>query len=179
MYVRTHDGLRQEMMLSGSFSGTLGNSLPVGIQKLLDEVRKHPQDYRKLLLTIIFDPLPGYSSRMALTDALTPLKLSSTEAADAAVEVSSPPRLKQIIRELEPSRAGLQKRDAGFQRLIDAELKLRYEMMQTAGGIRPQKAFEPFLLKASLLGSMADLSLYWLGSDFAQKCYLPSSPNGS
>ena len=170
MYVSTDKGFGQETMFYGTFAGTLGtNSYPVGIQKLLDLVRKRPQDYRKLLLTIIFDPLPGYSSRMALTEALKPLRLSNTEAVDAAGALLSFSRLGQIVRELEPVRLDLQKRDVGFQRLIDAELKLRYEMMKTAGGIRPQKAYEPFLLEASLLGPMKDLSLYKLGLDFAQK----------
>ena len=157
-------------MLHGSFAGTLGaNPLPAEIQKLLNEVRKRPQDYRALLLTIIFDPVPGYSSRIALSDALKPLRLPSADAADAAAALMSPPRLKQFVLELEPIRTDLQKRDARFQRLIDAELKLRYEMSKTAGGIRPQKAYEPFLLKASLVRPWADLSLYHLGLDFAKK----------
>jgi hypothetical protein len=170
MYVRTHAGSGQEPMLYGSFVGTLGiNSLPAGIQKLLDEVRKHPQDYKPLLLTIIFDPLPGHSSRKALLDVLKRLNLGTTDAADAAAVLLSSPRLKQIVWELEPIRADLQKRDARFQQLIDAELKLRYEMMETAGGIRPQKHFEPFLLQASLISPIADLSFHALGLDFAKK----------
>jgi hypothetical protein len=153
-----------------SFVGTLGtNSLPTGIQKLLDEVRKRPQDYKPLLLTIIFDPVPGYSSRMALSDVLKRLNLGTADEADAEAVLLSYPRLKQIVWELEPIRADLQKRDARFQQLIDAELKLRYEMMETARGIRPQKRFEPFLLKASLIRREADLPPYWLGLDFAKK----------
>ena len=170
MYVRTHAGSKQEPMLYGSFVGTLGiNSLPAGIQKLLDEVRKCPQDYKPLLLTIIFDPLPGRSSRVALSDVLKRLNLATTDAADAAAVLLSHPRLKQIVWELEPIRADLQKRDAHFQHLIDAELKLGYEMMETARGIRPQKHFEPFLLQASLLSPVADVTLHGLGLDFAKK----------
>jgi hypothetical protein len=46
--------------LNGSFAGTLGtNSLPVEIQKLLDAVRKNPENYRSLLLATIFDPRSG------------------------------------------------------------------------------------------------------------------------
>jgi len=157
----------QEPMFYGSFAGTLGtNSLPAEIQKLLDEVRNRPQDYKPLLLTIIFDPVPGYSSRVALSDVLKRLNLGT---ADAVAVLLSYPRLKQIVWELEPIRADLQKRDARFQQLVDAELKLRYEMMGTAGGIRPQKRFEPFLLEASLISPVADLPLYWLGLDFANK----------
>jgi hypothetical protein len=36
-------------------------------------------------------------------------------------------------------------------------------------GRKPQKAYEPFLLEASLIVPRADLSLYRLGLDFAQK----------
>jgi hypothetical protein len=60
----------QEPMPYSSFAGNLGsNSHPAEIQRLLDEVRKRPQDYKALLLTIIFDPFPGYSSRLALKEA--------------------------------------------------------------------------------------------------------------
>jgi hypothetical protein len=158
---------RQEPMLYGSFAGTLGtNALPAELQKLLDEVRKRPQNYKPLLLTLIFDPVPGYSSRMALSDALKRLNLYT---ADAAAVISSRRRLKQIVSELEPVRADLRKRDAQFQQLIDAELIRRYEMMETARGIRPQKRLEPFVLEASLLSPVADLSLYSLGLDFAER----------
>jgi hypothetical protein len=158
---------RQEPMLYGSFAGTLGtNSRPAELEKLLDEVRKGPQNYKPLLLTVIFDPVPGYSSRMALSDALKRLNLYT---ADAEAVISSYRRLKQIVWELEPIRSELRRRDAHFRQLIDAELKLRYEMMETARGIRPQKRLEPFLLEASLLSPVADLSLYSLGLDFAKK----------
>jgi hypothetical protein len=160
----------QEPMPYGSFAGTLGtNSHPAEIQKLLDEVRKRPQDYKALLLTIIFDPFPGYSSRLALSDVLNRMNLYT---ADAAAVLLSRPRLRQIVRALEPIRAELQKRDAHFQQLIDAELKLRYEMMETARGIRPQKRLEPFLVKAlSISSPLADLAFYWLGLDFAKKMF--------
>ena len=151
----------------GSFAGTLGtNSLPNEIEKLLDEVRKNPQNYRPLLLTIIFDPHSGYSSRMALSNALTRLNLGTP---DAEAVLLSRPRLKHIVWQLEPIRADLQKRDARFQQLIDTELKLQSEMLKAAGGIRPQKALERFLLEASRLYPEADLALYWLGLDFAKK----------
>ena len=153
--------------LHGAFAGTLGtNSLPVEIQKVLDAVRKNPENYRPLLLTTIFDPDSGYSTRMALSGVLQRLNLHT---ADAEAVLLSPRRLKEIVWQLEPIRAELQKRDARFQQLVDKELKLRYEMLKTAGGIRPQKALEPFLLEASRLYPEADLALYWLGLDFAKK----------
>jgi hypothetical protein len=174
MYLTTRERLGLRPMRYGSVAETLGtNSLPVEIQKLVDAVRNRPQDYKSLLLTIIFDPLPGYSSRLALSNVLKRLNLGT---ADAEAVLLSRPRLKQIVWELEPIRADLQKRDAHLQQLIDAELRLRYEMMETAGGIRPQKRFEPFLLEASLLSPLADLAFYWLGLDFAKKM-LPAKLN--
>jgi hypothetical protein len=153
--------------LHGSFAGTLGtNSLPNEIEKLLDEVRKNPQNYRPLLLTIIFDPHSGYSSRMALSNALTRLNLGTP---DAQAVLLSRPRLKQIVWQLDPIRANLQKRDARFQQLIDTELKLQSEMLKALGGIRPQRALEPFLLEAARISPAADLAFYWLGLDFAKK----------
>ena len=120
--VRSLDGHRagrsQQRLsgLHGSFAETLGtNSLPVEIQKLLDEVRKNPQNYRPLLLTIIFDPHSGYSSRMALSNALTRLNLGTP---DAEAVLLSRPRLKHIVWQLDPIRADLQKRDARFQQLV-------------------------------------------------------------
>ena len=161
---RIHQGLGG---IHGSVAGTSGtSSLPAEIEKLLGEVRKNPENYRPLLLTTIFDSVPGYSSRTALLEGLKWLNL---ETPDAVAVLSSPPRLRHIVWQLEPIRAKLQKRDARFQQLIDIELKLRYEMMKTAGGIRPQKALEPFLLEASRLYPEADLALYWLGLDFAKK----------
>jgi hypothetical protein len=153
--------------LHGSFAGTLGtNSLPNEIEKLLDEVRKNPQNYRPLLLTIIFDPHSGYSSRMALSNALTRLNLGTP---DAQAVLLSRPRLKQIVWQLDPIRANLQKRDARFQQLIDTELKLQSEMLKAFGGIRPQRAHEPFLREAARISPAADLAFYWLGLDFAKK----------
>lgn len=71
---------RQEPMLYGSFVGTLGtNSLPA---ELLAEVRQRPQDYKALLLTIIFDPLPSYSSRWALSDVFKRLSLHTVDVVD-------------------------------------------------------------------------------------------------
>lgn len=171
--VRSLDGHRagrsQQRLsgLHGSFAETLGtNSLPVEIQKLLDEVRKNPQNYRPLLLTITFDPHSGYSSRMALSNALTRLNLGTP---DAEAVLLSRPRLKQIVWQLDPIRANLQKRDARFQQLIDTELKLQSEMLKAFGGIRPQRALEPFLLEAARISPAADLAFYWLGLDFAKK----------
>ena len=171
--VRSLDGHRagrsQQRLsgLHGSFAETLGtNSLPVEIQKLLDEVRKNPQNYRPLLLTITFDPHSGYSSRMALSNALTRLNLGTP---DAEAVLLSRPRLKQIVWQLDPIRANLQKRDARFQQLIDTELKLQSEMLKAFGGIRPQRALEPFLLEAARNSPAADLAFYWLGLDFAKK----------
>jgi hypothetical protein len=153
--------------LNGSLAGTLGtNSLPNEIQKLLDEVRRNPEGYRPLLLTIIFDPLSGYSTRMALSGVLQRLNLHT---ADAEAVLLSPRRLKEIVWQLDPIRADLQKRDARFQRLIDTELKLQSEMLKASGGTRPQKALEPFLLEASRISPAGDLALYWFGLDFAKK----------
>ena len=171
MYVSTIKRfLRQETKLSGL--GT--NSLPAGIQKFLDEVRRRPQDFKPLLLAIIFDPVPGYFRSRALVDALVKLNLSTQDEAQALV---SDIRLKQVVGKLRDIGEDLRKRDVGFQRLIDAELTLRSEMMKTAGAIRPQKAVEPFLLKASVVSPWAeDLPLNVLGSNFAQQM-LPANLN--
>ena len=103
---------------------------------------------------------------MALSNALTRLNLGTPDAEEVLL---SRPRLKHIVWQLDPIRADLQKRDARFQQLIDTELKLQSEMLKASGGIRPQKALEPFLLEASRMSSAADLALYWLGLDFAKK----------
>ena len=103
---------------------------------------------------------------MALSGVLQRL---NPHTPDAEAVLLSPRRLKEIMWRQEPIRAELQKRDTRFQQLIDPELKLRYEMMSTSGGISPQKALEPFLLEASRISSGAELALYWLGLEFANK----------
>ena len=42
-------------------------------------------------------------------------------------------------------------------------------MLKAFGGIRPQRALEPFLLEAARISPAADLAFYWLGLDFAKK----------
>lgn len=65
MYLRTSEGLGQVPMRYGPFAGTLGETpLPPKIQKFLARVKKNPQNYEALLLTITFHEEPWSSDHL-------------------------------------------------------------------------------------------------------------------
>ena len=65
MYLWTRDGLAQIPTLYGPLAGTLGEPpLPPKIQNFLDRVKKNPQDYEALLLTVTFHVEPFLSDQL-------------------------------------------------------------------------------------------------------------------
>ena len=65
MYLRTSEGLGQVPMRYTPFAGTLGEPpLPPKIQKFLARVKKNPQNYEALLLTISFHEEPWSSDHL-------------------------------------------------------------------------------------------------------------------
>ena len=73
MYLWTRDGLAQIPTLYGPLAGTLGEPpLPPKIQNFLDRVKKNPQDYEALLLTVTFhvEPFPSDQLRKVLVASM-------------------------------------------------------------------------------------------------------------
>jgi hypothetical protein len=73
MYLWTRDGLAQIPTLYGPLAGTLGEPpLPPKIQNFLDRVKRNPQDYEALLLTVTFhvEPFPSDQLRKVLVASL-------------------------------------------------------------------------------------------------------------
>lgn len=73
MYLWTRDGLAQIPTLYGPLAGTLGEPpLPPKIQSFLDRVKRNPQDYEALLLTVTFhvEPFPSDQLRKVLVASL-------------------------------------------------------------------------------------------------------------
>ena len=65
MYLWTRDGLAQIPTLYGPLAGTLGEPpLPPKIQNFLDRVKRNPQDYEALLLTVTFHVEPFLSDQL-------------------------------------------------------------------------------------------------------------------
>jgi hypothetical protein len=134
MYLSTYSGLGQAPRLHGSFAENTGVSSPLS-KKFLDQVRKRPQDFKKLLLTVTFHPAPVDSKianrnqppfvDMILMDGIQPVAL---------------------LNPLRRIRDELQKRDSRYKQQIEAELQLRNEMIKITGALGPQK-LRPFLVE--------------------------------
>jgi hypothetical protein len=167
MYVSTYGGRRQVPMLHGSFAGTLGESpFPPEIQEFLNEVRKRPQDFKKLLLTVTFHPDPMLSQIKITIGKSQPSYLQDTQL----IYNLEPPGI--FLDELRRIRDKFRTQDTGFKRQIEAELQLRNEMIRTAGDsatrLLLQKKLQPMLIEASLTEDFS-LVLCRLGLSSAQK----------
>jgi hypothetical protein len=158
------EGLQQIPVRESTFAGTLGdNVLPGGIQEFLNELRNHPKDLKRLLLTVTFHPSPQNTwltfgpRKQAIFDLLLMNNLNAPGP---------------FFDELRRISADLQKKDAGFRQQIDAELRLRNVMIKTAGkaGIDRDK-MKPFLLEP--LFTPNDFELPPLALNFAQKMLPP------
>jgi hypothetical protein len=137
--------------------------LPGGIREFLNELRNHPKDLKRLLLTVMFHPSPQNTwltfgpRKQVIFDLLLMNNLD-------------PPG--PFFDELRRISADLQKKDAGFKRQIDAELRLRNAMFKAAGkvGINRDK-MKPLLLAP--LFEPFDFLLPPLASEFAKKMLPP------
>lgn len=141
MYLRTSEGLGQVPMRYNPFAGTLGEPpLPPTIQKFLARVKKNPQNYEALLLTIIFHEEPFINDQLRRAflasfenDAKDPLE----EAKAIQKEVAH--ALKVVYQK--------HLRDNRFSRLVKKEKQLisevskafqkRIKELETKGWLEP------------------------------------------
>lgn len=160
------EGLGQVPTRGRAFAGTLGgNALPVGIREFLNELRNHPNDLKRLLLTVMFHPSPQNTwltfgpRKRAIIDLLLMNYLHAPGP---------------FFDELRRISVDLQKKDAGFRQQVDAELRLRNAMIKAAGkvGIDREK-MKPFLIKPLFLPEEQDFSLPPSALNFAQKMLRP------
>ena len=161
------EGLEQIPALGRALAGTLGdNALPAGIREFLTEVRNHPKDLKRLLLTVMFHPSPqntGLTFGPRKRFIVDLLLMNNLDAPGP------------FFDELRRISADLQKKDAGFRQQIDAELRLRKVMMKTAGKVgRDHEKLKPFLIEPLFTPETQDFLLPPLALKFAKKM-LPSS----
>lgn len=150
--------------------------LPPKVQEFLKQVRKRPQDFKKLLLTVALNPdpileniqvpFPTYRGRRFLIDILLLEGITNAELADA----------------LKPISDDFQKNTA-FKRLVEAERQLQRTMIETttsvvldefhkAGGKSVPQKLKPFLLDS--LQAPNPLLQAKVGLKFAQKMLPPT-----
>ncbi len=163
MYVQTYDGLEETARTYGSFASPLGETFSPEIRKFLKRVRARPQDYKELLLTVIFHPEPMSSATKVAIGKAQPQFL---------VDVG-------LINNLDPPGPFLDtlRRIANnnLKKEIEAELKLRNEMIATAGERARKMARQdlyPILLDA-LMTSALPLLLSELGRRSVDKILPP------
>lgn len=180
MYISTYGGLKQGPILHGSFVGALEEPpLSPAIQEFLNQVRKRPQNFRQLLLTVTFHPAPAASSIYG-KQSFTFGKLTKYLIDEILFSESSD---AEIVDNLKRIRDELQKRDARFGRQIEAELQLRNEMIKTTGelitsqilktkgNLAQNKTLTSFLLEALRARSTHELA--GLGLSFALRMLPP------
>ena len=131
--------------------------LPPQIQAFLDKVRKNPESFEPLLLTVELHPFPltldlGPGAR--LNDLILLHSQLSTSAAVGNMVVAA---LKTILNK--------HKQDPRFHRQVEAEKKLASQLQQTTAKLSRQK-LEPFLFNGWL---EIDINLTRVGRDFVNQ----------
>ena len=180
VYISTYAGLKQGPILHGSFAGALGAPpLSPEIREFLKQVRKRPQDFRQLLLTITFHPAPAMSITF-VKQRFTFGKLTKYLSDEILVSEASE---AEIIDNLKRIRDEFKKRDDRFGQQIEAELQLRNEMtkttgelitsqiLKTNGNLAQNKTLTSFLLEA--LRTKATYDLPGIGLSFALRMLPP------
>ncbi len=162
MYVRTPAGFGSVPLLYGSFAGMLGkNVFPPNIQEFLNQVRKRPQDFKKLLLTVTLHPDPGQS---VIWDKQTYTFGKQTRYLVDDLLMSEQPS-EVIIAELKRIS------DASFKQQIKDESNLQIQMISATGSLH-KVLLQPFLFDPLLLpalgGFVPYLELSRLARHFAQ-----------
>ncbi len=163
MYIKKGEGLGQAPTLYGSLAGMLGEGVDVEdfIKDFLNQVRKGPQDFKKLLLTVTLHPDPGQSviwGRQTYTfGKQTRYLVDDLLMSDQPSEVIIA-KLKRIS-------------DTSFKQQIQAELNLQVHMINATARL-DKAVLQPFLFDPLLLpalgGSLPYVELSRLARDFAR-----------
>lgn len=180
MYTQTQEWSQQSPVPRGLSGGTLGGpAFSPEIAEFFNQVRRKPDTYRKLLLTITFHPTPSFNPVYG--------KLSFVYKGKPRFLVDevlmSNAQLVDILDELRRIRDARRKADSGFRQRVEAELRLRKALFKTVGrlvrdallrtqGNKVPPELEPALLDALLTGYTYDSWRQVLS--FAKK-FLPST----
>lgn len=142
MYLHAADALGRLPMLHGLFAGPLsGGPLTDALQDFLNQVRKRPQDYKKLLLTAILHPNPA-NSRTWIEQTFTFDQRTRHLIDEVLMSAPGQSGQAEIVVRDELRRIAL----AGFKQEIQAERQLQNEMIKDARALSMQK-LKPFLLE--------------------------------
>lgn len=147
MYLRTTEGLWQIPTRYGPIAGTLGEPpLPSKIQKFLARVKKNPQDYEALLLTITFHEEPWSSDQLMrwIGETFT----EGTDPFEAAKVIQG-----KVLQELEDIYKK-HLRDTRFSQLVKKEKQLiavtAKAFQETIQRLETKGWLEPLLIEALL-----------------------------
>jgi hypothetical protein len=163
MYILTSKEPELTPIPYSTFAGTLGQvSFPPSVQDFLNQVRKDPQAFRSLLLTVRFDPNPELSQEPNLSK-LWNLVVSSKVSKRDAVYSMVLGELNQILN------TSLLK-NSQLRQQVEIEAKLRDQLINTTADLGLSK-LEPFMLKALAI-DLVILNPKDVGFDFA-KTMLP------
>jgi hypothetical protein len=162
MYIRTGEGLGQALMLSGSLAGTLAASpLTPELQEFLNQVRKRPQNVKKLLLTVTLHPKPEDS---VIWDKQTFTFGKQTKYLVDEALISELPTafILTVLKRIS---------DANFSQQIKDESHLQIQMINATGSLG-KALLQPFLFDPLLLpvsgGGLPYKELSRLARHFAQ-----------
>lgn len=174
MYLRTSEGLGQVPMLYGPLAGTLGEPpLPPKIQKLLARVKKNPQNYEALLLTITFHEEPWSSDHLMRLIGET--FIESTDPLEAAKAIQE--KVLQALEDIYKKHL----RDTHFGQLVKKEKQLiavvAKACQETIQRLETKGWLEPLLVDALLTeyprGLIAEVgrpfALYHLPDEIAEQ----------
>lgn len=150
MYLRTSEGLGQVSMRYGAFAGTLGEPpLPPTIQKFLARVKKNPQNYEALLLTITFHEEPWSSDQlMRWIGETSPTTTEETDPFEAMKAMQG--KVIQTLEDIYKKHL----RDTRFSQLVKKEKQLiavvAKAFKETIQGLETKGWLEPLLIDALL-----------------------------
>lgn len=147
MYLRTAEGLEQIENQYGHLSGTLGEPpLPPTIQKFLTRIKKNPQNYEALLLTVTFHEEPWSSDQLMkwIGETFT----EGTDPFETAKAIQG--KVLQALEDIYKKHL----RDAGFSQLVKKEKQLitvvAKAFQETIQRFETKGWLEPLLIDALL-----------------------------
>jgi hypothetical protein len=158
VYIKKGEGLGQSPTLHRSLPGMLGeSSFAPAIQEFLNQVRKRPHDFKKLLLTVTLHPKPE--------DSVIWEKQTFTfgkQTRHLVDEVLMSGQTREVVAELRRIS------DASFKQQMEAERNLQFHI--TNATVRLGKALlQPFLYDPLLLPEpLQYVELSRLARHFAQ-----------
>jgi hypothetical protein len=162
MYVLTSKAFGQPQMLDGSLAGMLGEDVDSKkpLEDFLNQVRRQPENFKKLLLTVALHPDPKVS--VTWGKQTFPFGKQTKYLVDEVLMSEQP---KEVLAKLK------QISDTNFKQQINDELDLQTRMIIATTNLH-KVVLQPFLFDPLLLpavgGSLPYTELSKLARHFAQ-----------